>query len=277
LTTAQTVNPNLAATAYWTAAARALESSRDDRLFHDPWAATLAGSPGQEWIAGRAPGSVLPIVLRTRFYDDFLHQTTAETPIRQVVLLAAGLDTRPYRIQWPPGTHWFEMDQSAVLSHKASVLEASGARAACDLHAVPADLATAWEPLLACAGYDREKPSVWLLEGFLFYLQPEVLKDLLQRVLRLAVPGSRVGFDLINSLVLTHPATKGWVEMQASSGAPWTGYLDDPQEFLAERGWMVTLTAVGAPEANYGRWTLPVIPAVAPGLPHLWFVTAEKN
>jgi methyltransferase (TIGR00027 family) len=216
------------------------------------------------------------MILRTRFYDDWLHRTIAESPIRQVVMLAAGLDTRPYRLHWPGDTQWYELDQAGVLQHKQNILKASGAQASCDLHALPADLTAEWEMQLTTAGYDPAQPSAWLLEGFLFYLQPETLTSLLERVLRLAGPGSRVGFDLINKLVLTHPATIAWVEMQASSGAPWLGYLDDPQRFLEERGWKAILTAIGGSEANYGRWTLPVIPAHAPGLPHLWFVTAEK-
>jgi len=67
-----------------------------------------------------------------------------------------------------------------------------------------------------------------------------------------------------------------WVDMQAASGAPWIGTMDDPAGFLADRGWQPTLTPVGAPEANYGRWSLPVIPATMPGMPHLWFVVGQK-
>jgi hypothetical protein len=92
----------------------------------------------------------------------------------------------------------------------------------------------------------------------------------------IAAPGSLIGFDIINNLTLTSPLTRSWVEMQAQSGAPWIGYLDDPQGFLTAHGWQAGLVPIGAPQANYGRWTLPVIPANAPGLPHFWYVTAEK-
>ena len=74
---------------------------------------------------------------------------------------------------------------------------------------------------------------------------------------------------------MTSPLTKNWVEMQAASGAPWIGTLDDPAGFLAAHGWKATLSAPGAPEANFGRWHYPVIPVTLPGMPHLWFVTAE--
>ena len=85
-----------------------------------------------------------------------------------------------------------------------------------------------------------------------------------------------MGFDIINSAVLTSPWTRPWVEMQAQSGAPWIGTLDDPRGFLAVRGWKTTLTQAGQPEANHGRWRLPVIPVTLPDMPHNWFVTAQR-
>ena len=57
------VGQSLGNTAYWTAAVRALESERVDRLFSDPWVKRLAGEVGAAWIAQRAPESVAQIVL----------------------------------------------------------------------------------------------------------------------------------------------------------------------------------------------------------------------
>ncbi|MGZ8437255.1 MAG: hypothetical protein ACXWXR_01785 [Candidatus Limnocylindrales bacterium] len=92
----------------------------------------------------------------------------------------------------------------------------------------------------------------------------------------LAAPGSRLGFDIVNAAVLTSPWTRSWVAMQADAGAPWVGTMDDPVGFLAGRGWRAALTQAGQPDANHGRWTLPVIPTTAPDMPHSWFVTAER-
>ena len=91
----------LESTAYWTASVRALESRREDRLIDDPWAEALAGEIGAEWIAQRPAGSTLPIILRTRYFDDFVQHITREAGIEQLVLLAAGLDTRAYRLGLP--------------------------------------------------------------------------------------------------------------------------------------------------------------------------------
>ncbi len=267
----------LEATARWTAAARAGESGRKDRLFDDPWAAALAGSEGMAWLAQRPPESVLPMVLRTRYFDDWLESITARDGIRQVVLLAAGLDTRAWRLAWPAGTRLFELDRPAVLRHKEAVLAAAGASPRCTRNAVEADLTGPWADALLEVGFDMSRPSGWLLEGFLFYLAVEDTVRLLDDVTRLAAPGSRLGCDVMNGSTLTSPWTRPWVDMQSEAGAPWLGTLDDPERFLAERGWRATVTQAGQPDANYGRWTLPVIPTTMPDMPHNWYVTAQRD
>ncbi len=267
----------LGSTARWTAAVRARENTREDRLFGDPWAAALAGEEGAAWIEARPPDSTVPIALRTRYFDDFLGQITGEHGLRQVVLMAAGLDTRAFRLHWPEQTRLFELDQPPVLQYKARVLEAAGARPGAARQAIEADLTEPWQEALRQAGFEPQQPSGWLLEGFLFYLANEHITHLLDVVTSLAAPGSRLGFDIINSTMLTSPWTKPWVEMQAKAGAPWIGTMDDPVGFLAARGWKATLTQAGAADAHHGRWTLPVIPTTMPDMPHNWFVTARRE
>jgi methyltransferase (TIGR00027 family) len=267
----------LGSTAHWTAAVRQMESAREDRLFNDPWAAALAGDQGAQWIAQRTPDSVAPIVLRTRYFDDFLQRVTAQHGIRQVVLLAAGLDTRAFRLPWPAETRIFELDQVAVLAHKERVLRAAGAECPCARQTAGVDLTDSWSTALNAAGFDPERPSCWLLEGFLFYVCNEDIVQIIDAVSRLAAPGSWLGFDIVNTITLTSPWTKAWIDMQAKSGAPWIGAMDDPVSFLAERGWTATLSQPGQPDANHGRWKLPVIPTTMPGMPHNWYVTAQKT
>jgi Leucine carboxyl methyltransferase len=100
---------SVAATSRWMAAARARESERTDRLFCDPLAAVLAGPEGFEWLQDMeaAAGSDVPgryPVIRTRFFDDFVLDACQRLGVRQVVLAAAGLDTRAFRLQWPART-----------------------------------------------------------------------------------------------------------------------------------------------------------------------------
>lgn len=267
---------NLALTATWTAAVRAAESARDDALFSDPWADALAGPEGQAWLAARTPESVLPIALRTRFFDDFIVRTLESDGIRQVVLMAAGLDTRAYRLDLPSGTRVFEIDGADVLERKQRILAEAGAQPKCERIPVVADLMGDWETALVEAGIDPIQPAVWLLEGFLFYLPTAEVAHLLDRVGKAASGGSSLGFDTINGEVLTSPITRPWVEMQAGEGAPWLGTVDDPKTYLARRRWKVEQTQFGEAPANFGRWTPAVVPADERGVPRFWLVTARK-
>jgi methyltransferase (TIGR00027 family) len=114
-TTGKGKSNSLGSTARWTAAARALESARADRLLNDPWAARLAGAEDLAWAANRPPDGMTPMILRNRFFDDFLHRIARDNVLRQMVLMAAGLDTRAFRLEWPAGASIFKLDQPAVL------------------------------------------------------------------------------------------------------------------------------------------------------------------
>lgn len=267
----------LGATAFWTVSVRARESRRGDRLFDDPWAAALAGKAGAEWSEQRSADSLIPITIRTHYFDDFLQGIVQQHGIKQIVLMAAGLDTRAFRLKWTDGTRIFELDQPEVMNYKEEILNFLGAQPHCERIIVGKDLTEAWEGALVANGFNPQERSCWLMEGFLFYLPSETIRQLIDQVTSLAAPGSWLGFDCINNAVLTSQWTKAWVDMQAQMGAPWIGALDDPEDFLASRGWKATLTQAGQPDANYGRWVLPVIPTQMPNMPHNWFVTAQKD
>lgn len=266
----------LQATARWTAAVRAGECSRPDALVDDPWAERLAGADGMAWLATRPSASVLPIVVRTRYFDDWLRDVAVAPAIPQVVLLGAGLDTRAWRLPWAAGTTMLEVDRAELLDAKDTVLGEAGAVARCVRRPVPADLAGDWPTALARAGFDRRLPTAWLAEGVLFYLPTDVIGAILGAVTSLSSAGSRLGLDILNRAVLESPHTRAWLDMQAAAGAPWIGWLDDPAGSLAGLGWHATLVQPGEPGANHGRWTLPVPPASVPGLPHHWYVTAIR-
>jgi methyltransferase (TIGR00027 family) len=270
-------NSTLAATACWTAAVRARESRRKDRLFHDPWAEALAGEQGASWIAQRPEDWTITMALRTRYFDDFLERISKLDEIRQVVILAGGFDTRAFRLQWPPGVCVFEMDQPSVLDYTESVLQSLGAKAVCERRIIRKDLTGSWKEALVETGFNPARPSCFLLEGFLFYVSNETAMEIIDSVSLLSAPRTRLGFDVMNSAMLTSPYTKAWVEMQARAGAPWIGTMDEPESFLSSRGWVAALTQAGQPDANHRRWTLPVFPTKTPNFPHNWWVTAVKK
>src|SRR5919112_4952445 len=159
----------------WMAAARARESEHPYRLFDDPLATALAGPEGFSWLERMAPvprfgGPALYVVVRTRFFDDLLLYASWGAGLRQVVILAAGMDARAFRLDWPPGTRLYELDRPEVLAAKDEVIARAGARPACERRGVGADLGRAsWSGALSNAGHEDQAPSGWLMEGFLFY------------------------------------------------------------------------------------------------------------
>ena len=163
----------VAATALAVAAIRAEETARPDRLFADPLAAAFVAASG--WSPSRPPGDRRAILLRawvvarTVFLDELLASACREGH-RQVVLVGAGLDVRPFRLPWPPGVRWFELDTADVLDHKDLVLAEQAAVAGCERIPVRCDLRTDWPGTLLAAGFDPRQPTVWVVEGVLAYL-----------------------------------------------------------------------------------------------------------
>lgn len=252
-------------TARMTAAARAWETARTDGLLRDPWAAALAGDEGFEFLdrqatVVRALNQPSPYVLRHRFFDDFL-LAGLDQGIRQAVLVGAGLDTRGFRLPWPPGAKLFEVDQPDVLAYKQRVLDEAGAVAACARRTVALDLRDELEPALLEAGYDPGAPSFWLIEGVLFYLPESAVSELLTTTARLSPPGSRLGIDLMASSVVQDSAMQPWAEFYATEGAAFEFTSDDPVGLLAGHGWEGTVHTYVEMGAQLGRpWTDEGVP-----------------
>jgi methyltransferase (TIGR00027 family) len=120
--------------------------------------------------------------------------------------------------------------QPDVVARKEQLL--AGAQPQVARRSTGVDLTGPWQDALVVAGFDPAAPGCFLLEGFLFYLPSEAGQKILDEVLRWAAPGSRIGFDVVNSATLTSPITKVWLDMQAAAGAPWLGSLDDPARSL---------------------------------------------
>jgi methyltransferase (TIGR00027 family) len=105
------------------------------------------------------------VATRTIFFDNFCTNATT-SGIGQVVILAAGLDARAYRLRCLTGVHVYEIDQPQVQTFKESVLNAHGATALAKIHPVPVDLRDAhWPTALIRAGWDKSIPTAWIVEG----------------------------------------------------------------------------------------------------------------
>ncbi|WP_437821307.1 SAM-dependent methyltransferase [Sorangium sp. So ce1078] len=257
------MNP-VAVTALLVAAMRAEESKRSDRLFNDPFAHALAGDAGYAALRTYrdAVGPSLPIIeVRTRWFDEALARA-ASAGIAQVVLLAAGMDARAYRLAWPAGTRVFEVDQPEVIAYKAGVL---GARApASERVAIAADLAADWPAALRAARFDPAARTVWLVEGLLQFLDARSVETLMARIDRLSAPRSTLLYDVVGRSLLESPALAPALRMMTELGAPWVYGTDDPAGLVAAHGWEAAVVDPGEVGRRWDRWPIPPAPAGAP-------------
>jgi methyltransferase (TIGR00027 family) len=250
-----------AGTARWTAAARARESARPDRLFDDPWAAELAGPEGLAMMKAREPDDVpnpfLPI--RTRFIDDVVLRHSDR--VAQLVLLGAGYDTRAVRLPLPGTTTVFALDQLEVLHRAGKVI--TSARAARDdapvWVPVPVDLADGWADALLAAGFDSLVPALWIAEGLLFYLTDDQVFTALSTAAELSSPSSALVADAFGTGLLDLPSMRSLVEHRAATGTPLPFCTDTPHALLRSSGWTAErVVEPGQADANFGR--LPELP-----------------
>ncbi len=160
-------------TARWMAFYRAIESERPDALFHDPFARRLSGKRGEE-IARGLPlrrQSTWIAAVRTRVFDEMIVQAV-DDGVDTVLNLAAGLDTRPYRLALPSSLRWIEVDFPGILSYKQEKLWEE--QPVCFLERVPLDLANreARKRLFTRVGAEGKLVLV-VTEGFLLYMAPD--------------------------------------------------------------------------------------------------------
>jgi methyltransferase (TIGR00027 family) len=199
---------SVGATATMVAAARALASREPDSLIDDPYATDLVRAVGVDFftrlVDGEIPLSTLEgdgprfmanvIAGRTRFFDDFfVHAGGAG--IRQAVILAAGLDSRPYRLPWAAGTTVFEVDQPKVIEFKTTTMDAIGATPTADRRTVSIDLREDWPAALRRSGFDDSQPTAWSAEGLLVYLPPDAQDRLFDNITALSAPGSQLATE----------------------------------------------------------------------------------
>ncbi|OBG89015.1 methyltransferase [Mycobacterium sp. NS-7484] len=242
------------------AAIRAAENSRPDRLFTDPFAEKLAGESGQRMLADAVAvsgdKSTLQIVVRTRFWDEAL--LNAVPPVRQVVILAAGLDARAYRLAWPDGTTVYELDQPAVIAAKAEAL--AGDQPRCRRVGIGVDLTEDWTDTLRANGFDPDAPTVWLMEGLLQYLDESAVHALFERVDALSAPGSALLYDIVGKVLLDSVMLAAVREQMSRNGAPWLFGTDSPEQLCEPLGWSAVVTDVAEPGNKWNRWFAPAVP-----------------
>lgn len=248
-------------TALAVAAARAMETASEDGLVDDPYAAAFvraAEPPRPLPLAPPAPDETWAAMssymgVRSRFFDEYF----AEAKTEQVVILAAGLDARAYRLDWT-GRDVYEIDQPRVLEFKQGVLDAEGAQPRCRRHPVAVDLRDDWAAALTAAGFDPSRSTAWLAEGLLPYLPPGAEEGLFDTILALSAPGSHVAVEHLpdhGALIAGESSMKAAAE---KLGVNMDGLLSpeprrDPIAWLRSKDWAVEVATVTEVYERYER------------------------
>jgi methyltransferase (TIGR00027 family) len=207
------ITTSVGTTAVMVAAARAGETEREDPLIRDPYAKLLVDGAGtgvweymldddfiEKLSAADAEAAAVfehmgnYQAVRTHFFDEFFADATS-AGIRQIVILASGLDSRAYRLQWPAGTTVYEIDQPKVLQYKSQTLAAHGVQPSARRREVPMDLRFDWPAALRDAGFDPAQPTAWLAEGLLMYLPATAQDRLFEQITELSAAGSRIAAE----------------------------------------------------------------------------------
>lgn len=266
-------------TALVMAVKRAIETDRIDQLFNDSLAAQLAGETGQAWRKkweqkdnGNPLGSQLRVqfvAVRTRFFDDFILSVLPE--VQQVVFLGVGLDTRAFRLPFPPQTRLYELDLPELTQYREAILLDLPAK--CHRQAIAADLTQPWSHLLLQKGFEVEAPTLWLMEGLLMYLNEVEVNELLKMISQLSADGSYLGADLVS--------VKSWqVGAKHQNGLiskHWRFGTDEPEQLFAAKGWNASVIQPGEIRANYGRYAVELTPREIKGMRRSFLVTAKKE
>ncbi|HZA12152.1 class I SAM-dependent methyltransferase [Mycobacterium sp.] len=281
------ITESVGATALGVAAARAAETDSERPLFRDPFARVFldAAGPG---IWNMFDSSALPAELadvdpdlparmralgdlfacRTAFIDDFFRAASG-AGLRQVVILAAGLDARAWRLAWPAGTRVYELDLPKVLEFKSDTLRAHGAKPTSERIEVPIDLREDWPAALRHGGFDAGIPTAWSAEGLLRYLPAQAQDLLFERIQALSCVGSRIAVNAPTSDVLDPERLERDLEqakrLQTAAGR--LGNTDAPDihelwyaeertdvgQWLDEHGWRASMTNSDELLAQHGR------------------------
>jgi methyltransferase (TIGR00027 family) len=262
-------------TATMVAAARALASRESQPLIDDPYAADLVRAVGVDFFTKLVDGAIdvteldktggaslmtSVMAVRTKFFDDFFVDAGA-AGVRQAVILAAGLDSRPYRLPWPDGTVVYEVDQPRVVEFKTATMTSLGAAPTAERRAVAVDLREDWPAALRANGFDDSQPTAWSAEGLLPYLPPEAQDRLFDHITALSAPGSRIATEF-------HPDAGTTIgDRAAAMRAEWEKYGFDLNladlfyagershvvDYLTGHGWDVTARTRPELFADYGR------------------------
>jgi methyltransferase (TIGR00027 family) len=255
---------SVGATATMVAAQRAL--SNREGLIEDPFAEPLVRAVGLDFFVRALDGDIVfedvdpefnmrraaeGMTVRTRWFDT-LFTDAAAAGVRQAVILAAGLDARAYRLDWPDGTTVYELDQPEVIQFKTQTLVGLAAKPKADHRTIAIDLRDDWPKALLDNGFDPTQPTAWIAEGLLIYLPPEAQDLLFDRINELSAPGSRVATEHIPDVTMFSDERSEQITARLKKYGHdieikdliYHGERSHVTEYLTAHGWDVTAQAM---------------------------------
>ncbi|KQH81322.1 SAM-dependent methyltransferase [Mycobacterium gordonae] len=301
------IRTSVGTTAVMVAAARAVETEQPDALIRDPYAKILVtnANAGVLWEAMLDPAVAAKVetldaeaaamvrhmrgyqAVRTNFFDTFFADAVA-AGIRQVVILASGLDSRAYRLDWPAGTTVYEIDQPQVLEYKSTTLADNGVTPSADRRAVAIDLRQDWPAALREAGFDPNARTAWLAEGLLMYLPAEAQDRLFTLIGELSPAGSRIAAETAAShaderreqMRARFKKIAEQIGLEETIDVGELMYRDEHRasvaDWLNNHGWRAVAVSSGDEMHRLGRWVAEV-PMADDKDAFSEFVTAERR
>lgn len=226
---------HVADTARWVAMYRALESERRDALFQDPWARHLAGAQGERIYASlpkQMKDAAWSVVTRTVLIDRLVLDLVRQG-VTLVVNLAAGLDSRPYRLALPASLRWIEVDDPDLLDEKSASLAGDTPR--CALTRIGLDLSDAARRREVLAGLPRPGDRMAVLtEGLIMYLRESDVAGLAEDLR--ALPACETWITDTISPGLRRMINTSWKALEAANAQMLFAPVEGPAYF-EQFGW----------------------------------------
>jgi methyltransferase (TIGR00027 family) len=229
---------NISDTALWVAMYRAFESERPDALFHDPYARRMAGERGEAIVRSLPRGRALawPMIIRTAVMDEIIVRRVAGG-VQIVYNLAAGLDTRAFRLALPSSLRWIDVDLPEIIEYRRDHL--ANAKPACVYEQIAADLFDPAQWARRFAGVaESEGPALAITEGLLIYLTDQQVGALAQQLHR--SDGLRWWLIDIATPALLRRMGKTWQPHLTAAKSPLQFAPAEGTAFFEQFGWRET-------------------------------------